>query len=320
MTTGFKLIYSPQYDISFFGIENLHPFDSCKYSKTWDGLVEKFGYKFIREKTIQPQSLVTEYELLTTHTHDYLHQLKSSQYIAQALEIMPLAIVPNWIQKQFILNPMLLATKGTIIAAQEAFKNKIAVNLSGGYHHASQDEGEGFCIYSDIAVAISVLKKNNKVQEKVVIVDLDAHQGNGLQRIFSNDSDVLIYDMYNKDTYPQDVWAKQYIDYDVPLNSRTSDREYLNLLKKHLPLFLNQAGDISLAFYNAGTDIYESDKLGGLEVSAEGILERDKFVFETFIKADIPFVMVLSGGYTQESYKLIVNSLTWLIQNIEKIK
>ncbi|NEQ35191.1 MAG: histone deacetylase [Okeania sp. SIO3I5] len=309
-----KIIYSPKYDIRFFGIEKLHPFDSCKYSRVWKTLIAEFGYQLLKKITTQPQKTASKSELLTVHNDYYLNLLKSSQYVAQALELLPLAIVPNWIQNKFVLTPMLWATKGTIIAAEEALKSGIAINLSGGYHHASQERGEGFCIYSDIAISIALLQKSNKIKkgEKVIIIDLDAHQGNGLERIFYDDPDVLIFDMYNQDIYPQDTLAREGINYDIPLHLGTQDDQYLGLLKEKLPSFLNEASEAKIAFYNAGTDIYKSDLLGGLKISAKGVLERDKFVFKNLTEANIPWVMVLSGGYTQQSYKLIANSISYL--------
>ncbi len=310
-----KTIYNSKYDIRFLGIEKLHPFDSCKYSKTWEQLIAEFGSQILKQITIQPQKPASQKELLTVHSNYYLNLLKSSQYVAQALELPPLALVPNWIQNQFVLTPMLWATKGTIIAAEEALKNGIAINLSGGYHHASQEKGEGFCIYSDIAIAIALLRQYNKIKkgEKIIIIDLDAHQGNGLERIFHNDPDILIFDMYNQDIYPQDTWARERINYDLPLHLGTQDKEYLSLLTENLPSFLNQGSEAKIAFYNAGTDIYELDPLGGLKVSEEGVLERDKFVFQNLINSNIPLAMVLSGGYTQQSYQLIANSISYLL-------
>ena len=124
-----KTIYNSKYDIRFLGIEKLHPFDSCKYSKTWEQLIAEFGSQILKQITIQPQKQASQKELLTVHSNYYLNLLKSSQYVAQALELPPLALVPNWIQNQFVLTPMLWATKGTIIAAEEALKNGVVLYM-----------------------------------------------------------------------------------------------------------------------------------------------------------------------------------------------
>ena len=151
-------------------------------------------------------------------------------------------------------------------------------------------------------------------EDQIVIIDLDAHQGNGLERIFENDKNVHILDMYNKDIYPDDKWAKKRIDYNIPLNSGTKDQEYLQKLTKNLPLLLNKIKHPKIAFYNAGTDIYAGDSLGKLSISVKGILERDQFVFDALIKENIPFVMLPSGGYSKQSHFLIANSIEYLLK------
>jgi len=309
-----KIIYSPEYNISFRNLENLHPFDGCKYGHTWQELLSEFGNR-LENWQIIPEEPVTVEELLTVHTPEYLQQLKDPFYVAQVLEVSDLEI-PYELLEQQILKGMLLATKGTILAGQWALNHGIAVNLSGGYHHASADRGGGFCVYCDIAIAINVLRQSQLLDpdDAVMIIDLDAHQGNGTERVFSQDKSVYILDMYNQKNYPHDWLASERIDCNLPLNYGTKDEEYLNILKKQLPSFIEQVGKPKIAFYNAGTDICEDDPLGGLSISKKGILDRDKFVFHTLTEAGIPWVMVLSGGYTKDSYLLIANSVAYLLK------
>lgn len=309
-----KVIYSPGYDIHFLGLEKLHPFDSCKYSRTWNALLEQFGDS-LQHLSIIPTTPTTEEILLSVHTETYLNQLKNSRFIARALELDSLGILPARILAARVLKPMRLATMGTVIAAQTALETGIAINLSGGYHHASSDRGQGFCIYADIAVAIALLRQRERIShdDSVAIIDLDAHQGNGLERIFYDDPAVQILDMYNQDIYPNERLAQQRINYNLPLKSGTGDQEYLGILEESLPKFLAQINQPKIAFYNAGTDIYEHDPLGRLKISKQGILSRDRLVFQTLIKAGIPTVMVLSGGYTRESYKLVADSVADLL-------
>lgn len=305
-----KLIYSPRYDIHFFGLEKLHPFDSCKYSRTWKVLLDQFGAG-LQDLMIIPTTPATLEMLLTVHTDDYLNQLKNSRFIAKALELDSLGFLPWGILDHCVLEPMRLATMGTVMAAQTALETGIAINLSGGYHHACRDRGEGFCIYSDLAVAIALLRQSQRISidDSIVIIDLDAHQGNGLERIFYHDPTVYILDMYNQDVYPNDREAQQRINCDLPLKSGTEDQEYLGKLQEYLPKFLGPMNQPKIAFYNAGNDIYEHDPLGRLKISKQGILERDRLVFQTLIAAGIPTVMVLSGGYTRESYQLVADSV-----------
>jgi histone deacetylase 11 len=311
-----KLVYSPGYDIRWLGLEKLHPFDSCKYSRTWKVLLdspeERLRQRFgdgLQSATITPTAASIEL-LQTVHSPEYLQQLTHSRQIAAALELTSLGWVPSSILDRHVLQPMRLATMGTVIAAKAALDHGIGINLSGGYHHASRDRGSGFCVYSDIAIAIASLRQSGQLttSDSIAIIDLDAHQGNGIARIFECDAAIHILDMYNRDIYPQDDRAIARIDCNLPLGSGMRDPEYLDQLQQYLPAFLQQIRP-KIAFYNAGTDIYEHDPLGRLKISAEGVLARDLFVFETLVDAGIPVVMVLSGGYTAESYQLVARSV-----------
>ncbi len=313
-----KVVYSPGYDIHFLGLEKLHPFDSCKYSRTWNTLLDIFGDRLL-QCSLVPHAQASVEMLQTVHGDSYLQQLTRSRYVAGALELDSLGILPiGWLDRS-VLKSMRLATAGTVIAAETALETGIAVNLSGGYHHASRDRGEGFCIYSDIAIAIATLRRSGKLSstDNLAIIDLDAHQGNGLAHIFDRDPTVHILDMYNCQIYPHDLEAKARIDCHLPLTSGTRDDEYLGKLKEHLATFLTNINQPKIAFYNAGTDIYEFDPLGQLKVSQQGILERDLFVFQTLTSAEIPWVMVLSGGYTRESYQLVANSIASILHTWE---
>jgi histone deacetylase 11 len=313
-----KIIYSPNYNIHFFGLEKLHAFDSCKYGRAWQRLEGTFGIDKLNNWKVKPMYPVEESLLSIVHTEDYLKLLNNSNYVMQLLE-MPLLgwFVPIERLRKHVLEPMRLAVTGTIIASEEALNSGIAVNLSGGYHHASKSHGGGFCIYSDIAVAISKLRQSNEItnNDQIIIIDLDAHQGNGLERIFYEDKNVYFLDMYNQNTYPNDEWAKQRINYNIPLHTGTTDEEYLGKLRKQLPLLLQEVRNPKIAFYNAGTDIYKNDSLGGLQISEQGILERDKLVFKTLIDANIPLIMLPSGGYSKMSHILIANSIKYILEN-----
>lgn len=310
-----KVVYSQGYDIKFLGLEKLHPFDSCKYSRAWRVLADRFGDRLIAN-SLTPVAPATAEILQLVHTTDYLKNLQRSHFVAQSLELDSLGFLPIGILDSRVLKPMRLATMGTVMASEAALEFGVAINLSGGYHHASAERGEGFCIYSDIAIAISLLRQSQKInaEDRVAIVDLDAHQGNGLARIFYEDPSIHILDMYNQQIYPNDTYAKERVDCAIPLLSGTKDDRYLGLLKDRLPAFLQEANLPKIVFYNAGTDIYERDLLGGLKVSEEGVLERDRFVFQTVSDLGIPLVMVLSGGYAPESYRLIAHSISDVLQ------
>lgn len=316
------IVYHPFYDISFPILSSLHPFDGAKYSKVFNSLSKKQGFTL---KDVYIPQMVSEQDLQKVHSKAYLDSLQSSQVIARIAEIGLMRFIPQSILDHFMLRPMRLATGGTVLAADLALKYGWSVNLSGGYHHAKAHNGEGFCVYADIPLAIyKVWEKNPNL--KVMVIDLDAHQGNGHESILKNDPRVSIFDIYNACLYPQDKEAMQYITYNYPITmyrypyfKRINDADYLNILKQELPRALDEAKP-DLIIYNAGTDIYEKDPLGFMGVSKKGIIARDQFVFEQALQRNIPITMVLSGGYTKESAEIIGDSLNNVLRNVIKIK
>lgn len=309
------IIFSPRYDIHFWGLEKIHPFDGRKYSRAWREARQRLGDTLVKQ-TIQPPAPLRHAEMLTAHTADYLAKLRSPGYVARVLETPLLASLPLFLLEWRLLRPMRLGAAGTILAAQKALDCGLAINLSGGYHHASREQGEGFTIYSDIALAIERLRERGVVSstQKAMIIDLDAHQGNGHERIYHDADHVYILDMYNRDIYPQDAWAAQRINCDLPLRSGCGDSEYLEKLQKALPQAINEAGNPTIAIYIAGTDVYAQDQIGRLSLSVQGVLDRDKLVFNTLGQAGVPCAMVLGGGYSAESYRLIANAICYTLE------
>jgi histone deacetylase 11 len=157
--------------------------------------------------------------------------------------------------------------------------------------------------------------------DRLAYIDLDAHQGNGVCQHFRSDRRVFIYDAFNPDIYPAyDRIARERIDCPVPLPARCSGTDYLRLLRVTLPGFLDSIGRtarVGLAVYNAGTDVFEGDALGGLGLSAADVLERDVYVIEQLRLRGIPVVMLLSGGYSRESYRLVANTVIELLRRCE---
>ncbi len=304
-----RIVYASQYNISFFGFERLHPFDGRKYGRAWKFLRNQFG-KSLDPFWIKPAQPATHAQLLEIHTEEYLQQLRKSAFVARVLEIPLVRRLPNWLIDWIVLRPMRWATIGTTIAAREAMKHGLAINMSGGYHHASHNDGLGFSAYADIGLAIQQLRKEKLLSEtgKVAYIDLDAHQGNGVCRTFFDDNRVFIYDQYNLHIFPMDVKAQRRIDCDVPIAGGTHGADYLVTLRKRLPIFLDsicRGGEVQLGIYNAGTDIFMEDQLGGLNLSAAQVLERDQFVLDQLIDRKIPAVALLSGGYSAQSYQLV---------------
>lgn len=300
------IVFHKSYDISFLGLENVHPFDSKKYGKVAQYLQDSFFIRFD-----QPRDQISEIDLRMVHTQEYLDSLNDSRVVASIVEIPALAIIPNFFLQKTILKSMRYATAGTVLAAELALQKGWAINLSGGYHHAKANQGSGFCVYGDIPLAIKKLREKNP-ELKVLVVDLDAHQGNGLEAMLGEDELTFIFDMYSKNNYPRDTQVMKYIDFNYPQETGVKDQIYLNCLKNNLPIAIKECQP-DLIIYNAGTDIFEWDPLGKMAVTREGIIERDAFVFGQALENKIPIAMTLSGGYTKESAGIIGGSITNLI-------
>lgn len=314
-----RIIYSRHYNIGFYGLERLHPFDSRKYGRAWKLLKRHFG-STLSQLHVAPKRPASREELLQVHTPDYLAQLRDALYVAGAIEVPLVRHLPGWVVDWHVLRPMRWATRGTIIAAQEAIVHGFAVNLSGGYHHAKPSRGEGFSIYSDVGIAVASLRKDGRITEsdRVVCIDTDAHQGNGVCHTFMDDRRVFIFDIFNGHIYPMfDVDARKRVDCEVAITSACTDHEYISHLHDRLPGFLDSVGNspIGLAVYNAGTDVLAGDPLGGLNISADAILARDLYVVGELRKRGIPTIMVLSGGYTKQSFRLVADSVIGIIDS-----
>ncbi len=182
---------------------------------------------------------------------------------------------------------------GTLAAAFAALEDGWAANLAGGTHHAFPDRGEGFCVFNDVAVAAREIQAEGRARN-VSVFDLDVHQGNGTAAIFANDPTVFTLSVHGSDNFP---FKKETSDLDIELPDGTGDADYLEAVERGLEAALRSHPD--LAFYVAGADPYEGDRLGRLAVSLEGLARRDELVFDTCRKARVPVAIVMSGGYAR---------------------
>lgn len=299
-----SIIYTPHYGVNFFGLQKLHPFDAAKGMHILQ-LLKTNG--FVTEEQVQNPEEITEKDLLKVHTKKYLSSLKWSINVAKIAEIPILATVPNTFVQKGYLKPMRYQTAGSVLAGKIALDKKWAINLGGGFHHCSSNEGGGFCPYADITLLIKTLINEENVS-KVLIVDLDAHQGNGHERDFMDDENVYILDMYNAFIYPKDNHAKLAIRCAVELKPKTEDESYLRKLRLSLSKSLKEFTP-DVIVYNAGTDILENDPLGLLSITPQGVIDRDEIVFSTAMTHKIPIAMLLSGGYLKGSAKVIADSI-----------
>ncbi|MBO3096966.1 histone deacetylase family protein [Gelidibacter pelagius] len=189
---------------------------------------------------------------------------------------------------------------GTIIASELAIEHGVAMNIAGGTHHAYSDRGEGFCMLNDQAVAARYLQEK-KLARKILIVDLDVHQGNGTAEIFQNDPSVFTFSMHGKSNYP---FKKEVSDLDIALEDGCDDDTYLVILKDILPKLI-QSENPDFIYYLSGVDVIASDKLGKLSLSIVGCKERDRFVLQSCKDYKIPVMCSMGGGYSPEIKTII---------------
>ncbi|MDG1171223.1 MAG: histone deacetylase [Polaribacter sp.] len=196
----------------------------------------------------------------------------------------------------------MIIADGTIKASKFALKNGIAMNIAGGTHHAFSSHGEAFCMLNDQAIGARYLQQKG-FAKKILIVDLDVHQGNGTAEIFKKDASVFTFSMHGKSNYP---FIKETSDLDIALKNNTKDNEYLSILKNILPKIINKEKP-DFIYYLCGVDVLETDKLGKLSLSVKGCKERDQFVLQTCRDFNIPVMCSMGGGYSPD-IKVIVDA------------
>ena len=270
-----------------------HRFPMIKY----DLLPQQLLYEgtCIEENFFTPE-IPNNKHFFTVHTPEYFFDLLNITLSKKEERKIGFPLTEQLIAREMII------ADGTMKASHFALKNGIAMNIAGGTHHAFSDRGEGFCLLNDQAIAARYLQKQ-QLAKKILIVDLDVHQGNGTAEIFRNDNSVFTFSIHGKGNYP---FHKETSDLDIALENNTSDNEYLEKLKKILPELIKiQQPDF--IFYQSGVDILKSDKLGKLSVSLEGCKERDRYVLQTCYDQQIPLVCSMGGGYS-EDLKIIVEA------------
>ncbi|MBD2298636.1 histone deacetylase [Nostoc sp. FACHB-190] len=199
-----------------------------------------------------------------------------------------------------LVNRTCVAVGGTILTAQMALSQGLACNTAGGTHHAFPSYGSGFCIFNDLAIASRVLQKLGLVQ-KILIVDLDVHQGDGTAFIFEDDASVFTFSMHCEINFPG---TKQKSDLDVPLPIGMEDDAYLQTLAEYLPDLLSEIRP-DLVFYDAGVDTHIGDRLGKLALTDTGLFRREMQVLHTCVSAGYPVACVIGGGYADDMQSLV---------------
>ena len=242
----------------------------------------------------------------TSHSLKYINDIKNKTLDIKAQKKIGFPINDSVVRRSFV------ATGGTVLASKLALEYKLACNTAGGSHHATFDFGAGYCVFNDTAVAANYLKSKGYAK-KILILDLDVHQGNGNSEIFKNDKNVLTFSMHCTSKYPA---KKSQSDIDIDLKDGMEDEEYLNILHKNLRELNKNKYDF--VFYVAGVDIHFEDRLGKLKITDEGVNKRDQIVIENFYSKNTPLCGVLGGGYNK-SFKKLIELHSMLHKNCAKI-
>ncbi len=295
------IVYSQRYQIDLGGFEKLHPFDINKYAKIYLALLTD---GLLRPEDVFVPAEIGQGDPLRVHSAAYLAELQRPAVLARYLEFSPAKLAPASLTDAAVLRPFRYATGGTLLAARLALQHGIAINLGGGYHHAEPDRGGGFCVYADMPIAIRALQADGLIR-RALVVDLDVHQGNGTALCVAADDDVFTFDTHEADIYPI---PKQRNDLDVPLPAGTGDAAYLTKLGEHLPSVFDRSRP-DLVFFQAGVDGLAGDPLAHFELTPQGIIERDRIVFEQAVSGNVPIVMVLGGGYSRDAWRVQYQSI-----------
>ena len=269
-------------------IDDDHKFPIRKFGKLADYLIKKK----IVSKFHNPEPCSFE-TLKEAHSENYILDIQNKTLDQIGIKKIGFPLNDSVVQRSFI------ATGGTVLATKLAINYGIACNTAGGSHHANFEGGAGYCVFNDVAVAAKYLL-NRGLANKILIVDLDVHQGNGNADIFKDNRNVFTFSMHSKSNYPA---KKSESDLDVELKDNMEDKEYLDILKFNLNNLKEENFDF--IFYIAGVDIHHEDRLGKLKITDEGIYLRDKIVIDNFFSKRIPICGVLGGGYNKNFEKLV---------------
>ena len=273
-----RVVWSDSYEVDI----GEHVFPTAKY-----GLVKK---QLLAAGTITTDQLVgpepADYDMLgLVHDADYLEKIRTGGFSDSEVRIMEVPFSEAYREASIV------SAGATTEAGRIALRTGIGVHLGGGFHHAFAGRGEGFCLINDVAVAAMTLL-HERAAERIAIVDLDVHHGNGTATIFADEPAVFTFSMHHQWNYPA---LKPPSDLDVGLDDGIGDEEYLRLLGENLPAVLKQHPDVII--YLAGADPFQEDQLGGLALTKAGLRARDEAVLAAARGAGVPVAVTLAGGY-----------------------
>jgi acetoin utilization deacetylase AcuC-like enzyme len=276
------VVWSPTYEVDL----GAHVFVTAKYRRAREQLLANGT---LAESDFVAPITATRDELAGAHSDEFLSKVETDSLSFGERTRLEVPLTGE------LREAMALSCGGTLFASRSALEHGVAVHLGGGFHHAYVGHGEGFCLYNDTAVAVRALQAEGVV-ERVAVVDLDVHHGNGTAAIFADDDEVFTFSMHQQNNYP---FTKPPSDLDVALQDGTEDGEYLGLLETALADVFGESTP-DLIVYLAGADPYQRDQLGGLSLTLEGLRRRDRMVLEHAMERSIPIAVLMAGGYAHQ--------------------
>jgi acetoin utilization deacetylase AcuC-like enzyme len=255
-------------------------------------------YRLLRERVeaqlSPPCELVEPYpasdaQILRCHHADYVERAKKGLLTEKEMRRIGFPWSPQMVERSR------RSSGATIAACRTALQDGVAVNLAGGTHHAYPDHGEGYCLFNDSAIAARAMQVEGRVK-RVVVIDCDVHQGNGTAAVFADDSTVFTFSIHGAKNFP---FHKESSDLDIALEDEAGDEVYLDMLEKGVHEAVQRSG-ADLAIYLAGADPFAGDSLGRLNLSKEGLAQRDKLIFDYCQRAGLPVAVAMAGGYAKE--------------------
>jgi acetoin utilization deacetylase AcuC-like enzyme len=297
------LIYSARYHIDI----GPHVFPTEKYRLVYQTVTAS---ALATELSVVEPEAATWHDLAHVHTPQYLGAIRNGTLSAEELAQLELPWSPAAVDgfQRMVGGTIDAALRACALTAESADHARAAIHIGGGLHHAFPNHGEGFCPFNDVAVAVRVLQAAGL--ERVAIIDLDVHHGNGTAFIFESDARVTTFSMHQQFNYP--MW-KPRGSLDIGLPDGTDDETYLRRLQDALPEVLSNMPDC--VFYLAGADPYEDDQLGGLRLTRAGLRERDRLVVSTVHAAGLPLVLTLAGGYARR----VADTVAIHVASIEEV-
>ena len=276
-----KIYYCDQFVLP---LPDGHRFPMSKYALLRERVAATGDDRF--ELCVPPAA--TDEQLLLAHDADYLDQVVNGTLDPKAVRALGFPWSPQLVERSR------RSVGATIAAARAALDDGYAANLAGGTHHAFADRPQGFCVFNDSAVAARTLQRETGIG-RVIIIDCDVHQGNGTAAILANDDSIFTLSLHGRKNFP---FHKESSDLDVELDDGTGDDEYLARLDQALSEALPKAR-AELAIYLAGADPFAGDRLGRLQLSKQGLAERDRQVFDYCERYGLPVAVAMAGGYAE---------------------